>query len=106
MRNVWGRGVSSSRPDDGLFSNSPPLQIQYVTHLDERLHGAPPLNLLLTHTARHFARVAFDAGNDSMGVGALLGSIVELLDDDDLAAGLTALEDDSNLERQRFVRSE
>ena len=36
-----------------------------------------------------------------MGVGALLGALVELLDDDDLVSRLAALEDDGNLHPNR-----
>ena len=40
-----------------------------------------------------------------MGVGPLLGALIELLDDDDLAARLAALEDDRDLadSRLRFL---
>ena len=67
------------------------------TYLDERLDLAALRNLLRTHTLRYLERVTLDAGNDRMGVGPLLGALVELLDDDDLVARLTALEDDRNL---------
>ncbi len=67
------------------------------THLDEGLDFTPRRQLLLTHTPRHFPRVALNAGNDRVGVWPLLGSIVELLDDDNLFASLSAVEDDGDL---------
>ena len=67
------------------------------TYLDERLDLAALRNLLRTHALRYLEGVTLDAGNDRMGVGPLLGALVELLDDDDLVARLTALEDDRNL---------
>ena len=68
-----------------------------VTDLDEGLDLAALGQLLRTHTLRYLEGVTLDAGNDSMGVGALLGALVELLDDDDLVSCLAALEDDRNL---------
>lgn len=68
------------------------------THLDERLDLAPPLHLLLAHTVRHFSGVAFDTGDDGMGVGPLLGTLIELLDDDDLVASWAALLKGAGLE--------
>ena len=68
-----------------------------VTDLDEGLDLAALGQLLRTHTLRYLEGVTLDAGNDSMGVRALLGALVELLDDDDLVSRLTALEDDRNL---------
>ena len=70
---------------------------QKSTHLDERLDLAPLRNLLGAHTLRHLEGVTLDAGNDSMGVWPLLGALIELLDDDDLLAGLTALQNDCHL---------
>ena len=67
------------------------------TYLDERLDLAALRDLLRTHALRYLEGVTLDAGNDRMGVGPLLGALVELLDDDDLVARLTALEDDRNL---------
>lgn len=69
------------------------------THLDERLDLAPLRNLLRAHALRHLEGVTLDAGNDRMGVGSLLGALVELLDDDDLLTRLAALEDDGDLSR-------
>jgi len=53
--------------------------------------------LLLTHTPCHFSGVALDSGNDSVGVRSGLGALIQLLDDYNLFAGLTALENDGNL---------
>ena len=68
-----------------------------VTDLDEGLDLAALGQLLRTHTLRYLEGVTLDAGNDSMGVGALLGALVELLDDDDLLARLAAGQHDGNL---------
>jgi hypothetical protein len=67
------------------------------TDLDKRLHSASPLYLLGAHAAGDFSRVPLDASNDRVGIGTLLGSLIELFDDDDLLACLTALQDDGNL---------
>jgi hypothetical protein len=67
------------------------------THLDERLNLAPTRELLRAHTLGDLKRVALDAGDDRVGVGALLRALVHLLDDDDLVAGLTTLENDGDL---------
>ena len=55
--------------------------------------------LLGAHAAGDFSRVTLDASNDRVGVGTFLGSLVELLDNNDLLACLAALQDDGNLER-------
>jgi hypothetical protein len=68
-----------------------------ITHLDERLDFAPALQLLGTHALRDLPWVALDASNDSVGVWSLLGTIIELLDDDDLLASLAALKDECDL---------
>lgn len=70
------------------------------TDLDKRLYSASPLHLLGAHAASDFSRVTLDASNDRVGVGTLLGSLIELLDDDDFPACLTALQDDGNLQRR------
>lgn len=67
------------------------------THFDERLHFAPRRHLLLTHTPCHLARVALNSSNDGMGVWPLFCALIHLLDDNDLFAGLAALEDDCDL---------
>lgn len=71
---------------------------EWSTNLDEGLDLAPLGDLLCTHTLGHLERVTLDAGNDSMGVRPLLGTLVELLDDNDLPPRLAALEDDGDLE--------
>lgn len=67
------------------------------THLNERLDRTPTLKLLLTHTPSHFTRVTLYTGNDGMWVGPVFGSIIVLLNNDDLFTRLTALEDNGNL---------
>lgn len=66
--------------------------------LDEGLYSASPLYLLGAHAASDFSGVTLDASDDRVGVGTFLGSLIELLNDDDLLACLTALQDDGNLE--------
>ena len=73
------------------------VSVREGTDLDERLDLAPLRHLLRAHALRHLEWVTLDAGDDGMGVWPLLGALVELLDDDDLVARLTALEDDRNL---------
>ena len=53
--------------------------------------------LLLAHTSCHLAWVALDACNNGVGERDFLGAFIQLLDNDDLFAGLTALEDDGDL---------
>lgn len=69
----------------------------WETHLDERFDFTSPREFLGTHTFGHLPGVAFDSSNDSMGVWALLSTIIKLLYDDDLLASLATLEDDGNL---------
>jgi hypothetical protein len=69
----------------------------WETHLDERLDFTSPREFLGSHAFSHLPGVAFDASNDSMGVWALLSTIIELLYDDDLLASLATLENDGNL---------
>jgi hypothetical protein len=80
-----------------ILSKSPTTRRVEETDLDKGLDSAPPLHLLSTHTAGDFSWVTLDAGNDRVGVGTLLGSLIELLDNYDLLACLTALQDNSNL---------
>jgi hypothetical protein len=71
---------------------------KYVhAHLDERLDLAAACEFLGSHALGDLQRVALDAGDDGVGVGALLGALIKLLDDNDLVACLTALENDGNL---------
>ena len=62
-----------------------------MAHLNERLDYAPALELLLTHTLGHLARVTLNTSYDGVRVGAFLRPIVLLLNDDNLLASLTAL---------------
>ena len=73
------------------------VKILKPTHFDEGLDFASGGELLLTHTAGHFSWVALDTGDNGVGVFPLLGSLIHLLDDDDLFASVTALEDDCDL---------
>jgi hypothetical protein len=66
-------------------------------HLDERFDFTPPRKLRRTHSLGHFPRIALDSNNNGVRIRALLGTIVDLLDDDDLPACLAALEDDGDL---------
>ena len=68
------------------------------TDLDEGLDLGPPRDLLRTHALGDLQWVALDARNDGVGVGALLGALIELLDHDDLLACLAAGQHDGNLE--------
>jgi hypothetical protein len=70
------------------------------TYLNERLNTVSPLQFLGAHSPRNFSRVAFDAGNDGMGVWSLLGSFIELFNNDDLLACLAALQDDGDLDNK------
>jgi hypothetical protein len=66
-------------------------------HLDERFDFTPPRKLLRTHSFGHFPRITLDSSNNGVRIWALLGTIVDLLDDDDFPACLAALEDNSDL---------
>lgn len=68
-----------------------------VAHLDEGLDLAPLRQLLLAHTFRYLERVTLDASNDRVGIRPLLCSLIQLLDDNDLLAGLASLKYDRNL---------
>lgn len=63
------------------------------THLDERLNLAPLRDLLGTHALRDLSWVSVDAGDDGVGVWALLCALIRLLEDDCLAAGVSSGED-------------
>lgn len=76
---------------------SQPLEQNFKTHLNKRLDLAPVCQLFLTHTPRYFPGVPLDASDNSMRVWSLLGALIQLFDNDDLLAGLTALEHDCNL---------
>jgi hypothetical protein len=76
---------------------SPAVPCEPATHLDEGLDLTPPLNLLRAHALCDLERVALNASHNGMRVWALLGSLVELLDYDDLLAGMATLENDRDL---------
>ena len=59
-------------------------------YLDERLDLTPLRKLLSTHPFCDFQWVSLDTGDDGVGVGSFLGTLIVLLDHDDLATGLTA----------------
>jgi len=69
-----------------------------VDVLDEGLHGlAPLLDLLLGHAAGDLAGAAGDAGDEAVGEALVVGvSVLDVLDDDGLLAGVAAGEDDDD----------
>jgi hypothetical protein len=67
------------------------------TYLDERLHFAPSLHLLRTHTPCHLTGVALDTSNDSIRERFLFARFINLLDDNDLLSSMTTLKYDCNL---------
>lgn len=67
------------------------------THLNEWLHFAPLSESFAPHTLRHLSRIPFDSSDNGVGVGALLGALIQLLNDDNLLSRLTSLEDDGDL---------
>ena len=73
------------------------LQFFAETHLDERLNLAPLGQFLRPHSFCHLQRVSLDTSNNGMREGSLFGPFVVLFDDDNLFAGLTPLEDNSDL---------
>ena len=89
------RVVDSLKPSEcqPLLANHHPN----ITYLDERLDLAPVRQLFLTHTPRHFPWVALDASNDGVWERVLFRAFIQLLDNYDLLAGLTTLEDDGDL---------
>ncbi len=53
-----------------------------------------------------FSGVALNSGNDGVGERPAVGALIHLLDDNNLFAGLTALEDDCDLSvAQHLVRA-
>lgn len=71
-------------------------------HLDEGLHFTSTRHLLLAHTPCHLARISLNASNDGMGVMNFIlrlisTFVIELFDDNDLFASMTALENDGDL---------
>lgn len=89
-------------------------EVGVVDDLDERLNLGSTSNSLLAHVLGHLEGVPvipnlvvgmeggnglntpLNASNNGVGVRSLLGPVVLLLDDDDLLAGLTTREDDSD----------
>lgn len=69
------------------------------THLDEGFDLVALGKGLRAHTLVHLAGVALDAGDDGMGVGPLLGTLIELLDDDNLLSRLPAVQHDGDFAR-------
>ena len=67
------------------------------TYLDERLDLAPLGQLLRSHSFCHLPGVTLDTSDNGMRERSLLGTLIILLDNDDLLSGLASLEDDSNL---------
>ena len=76
-----------------------------MTHLNKWLDFAPTEQLLSSHAFGHFPWVALDTGDYSMRIWSVLGALVQLFENDDLLAGLAALQDDCNLEniQDQFV---
>ena len=68
-----------------------------VDGLDEGLDLAPARDALGAHALVDLERVALNAGNDGVGVRALLGAVVVLLDDDNLLTGLATSKNDGDL---------
>ena len=72
--------------------------LEYVCiYLDEGLDTAALGELLLAHALGHLAWVTLDASDQSVAIGAVLGAVILLLDDDGLLAGVLAREDDAHL---------
>lgn len=89
-------------------------EVGVVDDLDERLNLGSTSDSLLAHVLGHLEGVPvisslveemggvkwidtpLNASNNGVGVRSLLGPVVLLLDDDDLLAGLTTREDDSD----------
>ncbi len=63
------------------------------THLQERLDLAPELDLPLGHAFRHLPGVPVDTGDESVAEGLVAGALVVGLDDDSLATGVSASQD-------------
>jgi len=72
-------------------------QMVVVQALQEGLDLGLLLQLVLAHLLGHLARVAVDAGDESVAERLLRGAIVGGLDDDGLATGVTSAKDDYDL---------
>lgn len=68
-----------------------------VVHLEEGSDSGAPGDLLLAHGFRHFQRGLGDAGDQDMRVRSLLSTLVVVLDDDGLLAGIPAAENNDHL---------
>lgn len=64
------------------------------TYLDERLDLGLLLELRLAHLLGDLARVAIDSGDQRMAELLLGGTVIERLDDNGLATGVTSTQDD------------
>ena len=71
-------------------------------YLNERLDLTPLGQLLRSHSFGHLQGVTLDTSDDGVGEGSLLGSLIILLDNDDLPSGLASLEDNSDLAKVRL----
>lgn len=74
-----------------------------ITHLDEGLHFTPLRQLLRAHPLRDLQRITLDTGDDGMRVGALLGALIQLFNNDNFLACLATLKEDRNLSRSSAV---
>lgn len=68
-----------------------------VDVLDEGLNARSLQDLLLSHRLRDLERCTVNSGHERVSELVLLSRIIERLDDDRLATGITACEDDHNL---------
>ncbi len=71
--------------------------VSVVVGLDEGLDAGSLLKGLLTHTGDNLTGVSVNASNDGVAVLALALGVIRSLDDDGLAAGESATEDNNNL---------
>lgn len=69
------------------------------THLDEGLDLASSSKSLGTHRLVDRQRGSLNTSNDGVGVRSLLGSVIVLLDDDNLLSSLSTRENDGDLRR-------
>ena len=54
-------------------------QVVVVVHLDKRLDLGPLGDLLLAHGGSHLTGVAVNAGDQSVAVGSVSGTIIDVL---------------------------
>lgn len=69
----------------------------FETHLDEGLDLAPLGQLLRPHPLCHLQWVTLDTSDNGVRKWSLLGTLIILLDNDDLLSGLASLEDNGDL---------